>query len=243
MRKLFPLTYTGFKYSKRDSPSNKFMRAHQTKNSLINKVYNKIIRPILPTKIAVYNGVAVKREAKLLDINDVFSDYKAPNAKALRNEVRRSDDVIVIGGGVGVTSIVAARNIDSGNVVLVYEASEQNFKKTQENISINEVDDRCQVKHAIVGSVNPDIVGLGTPEKITAQSLSDCDVLEMDCEGSELNIIKNLQIGPRTIIVETHPKFGSPTNEVENELSSKGYIISNKVTDPVDGHVLTAKLK
>lgn len=75
---------------------------------------------------------------------------------------------------------------------------------------------------------------------IPASDLDRCDVLEMDCEGAEADIIKDLTEFPDTIIVETHPEKGTPTPEVERALREHGYDISDKRVDRDDGHVLMA---
>jgi len=55
----------------------------------------------------------------------------------------------------------------------------------------------------------------------------DFDVLEMDCEGSELSIIKSLKRHPKFIIIEVHPwHFENHYSEFDNFLSlmdEKGY--------------------
>ena len=48
-------------------------------------------------------------------------------------------------------------------------------------------------------------------EVIDPADLPACDVLEMDCEGSELGILKGMQIRPRVLIVELHPtRYDAP---------------------------------
>jgi hypothetical protein len=49
----------------------------------------------------------------------------------------------------------------------------------------------------------------------------------MDCEGSETDILKNMNIRPRVIIVETHGFLGAPTENTLESLKCMGYIVEN----------------
>lgn len=63
-------------------------------------LYNQLIRPHIPHKIGVYNGVAVRRP-KLFDITDHFPDQKRVLSNAAIREIRFGDSVIEVGGGWG----------------------------------------------------------------------------------------------------------------------------------------------
>jgi hypothetical protein len=39
--------------------------------------------------------------------------------------------------------------------------------------------------------------------QVTPAELPECDVLELNCEGSEIGILRNMTIRPRAIAVET----------------------------------------
>jgi hypothetical protein len=62
----------------------------------------------------------------------------------------------------------------------------------------------------------------------------------MDCEGSEINILRNINIRPRVLIVETHPSFGSPTDDVVRCLTELDYKIVESHEDPGAGDILVA---
>jgi hypothetical protein len=69
--------------------------------------------------------------------------------------------------------------------------------------------------------------------------LPACDILELDCEGAESYILKNMTIKPRTIITETHGCYGAPEEEVKSILSKLGYdITSREVLDQSRGIVI-----
>ena len=63
-------------------------------------------------------------------------------------------------------------------------------------------------------------------EGILPEELPSCDVLELDCEGSEIDILRRMVITPRVIIVEIHPwLFKEPAEWVVENLITQGYEI------------------
>jgi hypothetical protein len=208
---------------------------------MLRGLYDRLLRPFTPYKIAVYNHVAVTNEARLFDRTEIFPNYKESNISFLRECVSPNDDVVVIGGGVGVTSIVSARMTGKDGEVVVYEASSEQMKKTIENINLNGEDDVCTVEHAVVGELNQSGGHLGNPDEVPVNTLPECNLIEIDCEGAENHILSNLEAHPEHIIVETHPKKGAGTEGIETLLNEKGYKPIGKEADPVDGHVLLAR--
>jgi hypothetical protein len=58
-------------------------------------------------------------------------------------------------------------------------------------------------------------------------------VLQLDCEGAEVEILRELIVQPRVILVETHGLFGSPTDLVASLLEKRGYVVSDRgVAEP-----------
>jgi hypothetical protein len=53
--------------------------------------------------------------------------------------------------------------------------------------------------------------------------LPDCDVLVLDCEGTEIEILEEMEIKPRAVIVETHGMNGATEEAVRERLDSAGY--------------------
>jgi len=68
--------------------------------------------------------------------------------------------------------------------------------------------------------IDPSDVDLVEPS-----ALPVCDVLELDCEGSELGILEGMKIRPRGLVVETHGVFGAPTLAVRKVIESCGYSV------------------
>jgi hypothetical protein len=50
----------------------------------------------------------------------------------------------------------------------------------------------------------------------------------MDCEGAEVEVLREMTIKPRIVLVETHGVFGAPTNLVASLLEKRGYVVSDR---------------
>lgn len=218
------------------------MNTNEIMRRYVGTVYDKILRPYLPYKVAVYNGIPAIGSVRLLDSKYEFPEYKAANIAALRKLTHAGDDVTVIGGGIGVTAVVAAQQVTSDGSVTIYEASIDEVRKIRRTLNLNKVSSNCKVNHAVVGDLFDKGGKLGNPKQISPSELDNCDALEMDCEGAELGILDELVVRPGVIIVETHPKFGSPTPEVADKLGKMGYDIREKTVDPEDGHIIGATI-
>lgn len=193
----------------------------------VQAMYNRFLRPHLPYKLSTHNGVTA-RGAKLFDFQDRFPEYETAIIDSLRDRVETGDDVVVVGGGFGVSSVVAARTAGSTGSVVTYEAGADQYELVQEALELNDVEDRVFVEHAIVGSAVSLYTPPGDADVVDAGELPDCDVLEMDCEGAELEILRDLEQRPRTIIVETHACFGAPETDVHMELDRLGYEVVDR---------------
>ena len=86
---------------------------------------------------------------------------------------------------------------------------------------------RLTVKHAVVGEA---IAVYGVPHQLSTvvvppAELPECDMLELDCEGAEIAILRNVAIRPRVIAVETHGVYGAPTRTVKELLEKMDYAV------------------
>jgi hypothetical protein len=50
----------------------------------------------------------------------------------------------------------------------------------------------------------------------------------MDCEGTEVDILRDMTIRPRAMLVETHGIFGAPTHLVASLLEERGYSVTDR---------------
>jgi len=102
--------------------------------------------------------------------------------------------------------------------VTVFEGG-QIASEVRQVAELNEVDYVVTVEEAIVGDPTTLYQGIADDaEFIDPADLPACDVLEMDCEGSELGILEGMQIRPRVLIVELHPTMYDAPNAAPIEL-------------------------
>lgn len=194
----------------------------------IQYVYNKTLRPYLPRKLGYMNRYVV-RSPRLFDQTDVREDTQLFEVTAHEEYTREGDTVVVVGGGNGVSSIAAAEKVGFDGEVLVYEASSDLVPALRESMDLNQVADRVEVIQAIVGQPGSSIWGpSGDSPVVSASELPKMDVLELDCEGAELKILRNLSNYPRVLTVEAHPQFGVPVEDIRNWLTRENYEVARE---------------
>jgi threonine dehydrogenase-like Zn-dependent dehydrogenase len=188
-----------------------------------------------------FNGVPV-RGIHLFDSTDTFPAYEAPLLSAVRGTVQSGDTVVVIGGGRGVSTVVAAQRAGPSGDVIAYEAGEERVAMATETVELSNMEDTARIEHAVVGD-DVEIVGdLGDPDYILPTAVPDADVLVLDCEGAELGILSAIEQEPRAIIVETHGFLDAPEAAVREILADTGYeVVERGVEDDSLGtYILTA---
>jgi hypothetical protein len=202
----------------------------------LGSFYRRTIWPKLPKtkEYGFQNGVKVPAyPQRIFDkiipwhTKSYIPDFKSTNIDKVRENVKESDTVLSIGGGNGVTNVIEANQVGEGGEVIIFEASATRVKNLKATLEANGVVNQCDVRHAIVGEGQFISGELGDPNNIAAEDLPPCNVLEMDCEGSELSILEQLDQYPETVIVETHElKEYSPYDdviEIINLLEGYGY--------------------
>lgn len=192
---------------------------------IVEEVYSATIRDYLPRKLAYLNGYVV-RSPRLFDETDVRENVQSFEIESHRRFTHQGDTVVVVGGGNGVSTIAAAEEVGDDGSVIVYEAASDLVPALRESMSLNDVDHRVEVVEAIVGEIGGNIWGKSDKSTvISATNLPKMDVLELDCEGAEMSILRDLPYRPRVLTVEAHPSFGVPADDVESWLISEGYEI------------------
>lgn len=201
-------------------------------------LYRRTFRKLLPADGHVmYAGLAVGRARKIGD-RRVFARFLPPDlrdnptyeealTRALNATVRAGDKIVVVGGGEGVTTALAARLAGGRGSVLCFEGDRDGIDAVKRTAEVNGVLDRIECVHAVVGP-NLGVFGTEISERVVApQDLPACDVLEMDCEGSEVQILSQMTIRPRVIAVETHGFNGASTALVAGILEQRGYRVED----------------
>lgn len=211
------------------------------------QVYKRLVRNKIPKNgPAVWNDV--RMPSQFVSESRAFDEFlptswhnNQPNVEGgevtcHENYTVGGDQVTIIGGGRGVSTVRAARNVGTGGQVRVYEASAKYVDLINKVIDMNNVTSQVTVNHALVGP-GVDVYGDQKKEhvpRISPQELPECDVLEMDCEGAEFTIIEYLTISPRVMIIEIHPRKAKVTNASEilfDRLSSLNYGIVDRRTN------------
>ena len=156
-----------------------------------------------------------------------IADYEQTLIDALRSQVRIGDRVTIGGGGEGVTAVVAAKAVGEKGSVVRFEGNRRNVRKVKATVARNKMSNRLTVKHAVVGEA---IAVYGVRDQfstlvISPAELPECDILELDCEGAESLILRNMTIRPRVVAVETHGVYGAPTRVVKELLENLDYAV------------------
>lgn len=196
--------------------------------------YNKYVRPHFPRRQVIYNGVPVLAShwgdrVVPWETTDV-PEYEGALVRGIRRYVSKGDHVVIVGGGWGVTSVVAARQAGAQGQVSTYEGSVSEVKSIEHTIGLNDVSERVNVRHAVVAEAISLRGDQGDARIVTPSELPECDMLVLDCEGAEMKILENMDIRPKTALVETHGIFDATKEDVSNLLKGLGYDI---VTDTV----------
>lgn len=193
---------------------------------VVKPIYNRL-RPYLPRKWGVMGGVAV-RDFRLFDRDDCQPEYSAGLLKAIEDEVESGDTVVDIATGRGVAAVIAARQ---GADVISYEGSARMVEVARETLEASRVDS-VTIEHAIVGEPL-DIWGVPDgAEEVQPPDLPECDVMILDCEGSESHILYCLQNLAETVIVETHPQKTTYVTPPSVRLEDMGYHVDRREYRP-----------
>lgn len=203
----------------------------------INYIYHRTVAPFLPIRPVQYNGVNVPT-ARLFDETlpwrnrEGRPNYESGLISGIEEHVQPGSDVVIIGGGWGVTAVKAAEKVGEGGSVTVYEGSAKEVDQVRRTVETNGYSDIVEVNHAIVGTALNLRGDSGEAAIVSPEELPKCDVLELDCEGSEIEILKELTIRPDVILVETHGLYDASTDEVRSILSNRSYsVVSNEIAD------------
>lgn len=208
--------------------------------------YREFVRPHLPKKRPVtYNGITVASYARLGDTylpNSAWygdaedkPDYEGGYIELIRKAVRPEDSVIVVGGGSGVSTAVAAELAGKSGCVTVYEAAAEQVKFIRETLQLNDLTEITTVKHALVGPKIDTYGDSRAADVINPSDLPSCDTILLDCEGSEQAILENLSSMPKRVVVETHGSFGYPTDETVAILKDRDMTVEESIPAHVTG--------
>ena len=201
--------------------------------------YQRAIRPTLPLRGHVRYGGIIVADRRLGDAwaprhwtpdhTADMADYESALMSGLSRATRAGDNVIVVGGGLGVTATHAAGLVGPSGHVICYEGSPLLSESVGKTAALNGLAERVKVECAIVGAAIGVYRNRGEklPPVLPAAELPACDVLELDCEGAEITILRDMRISPRVALVETHGMLGTPSREVRATLQARGYVVTD----------------
>jgi hypothetical protein len=122
--------------------------------------YRTRLRDHLPEADHItHNGVVIARRRRLFDAYLPTDFHRVADEPGMEGGVvnaheantRRGNDVVVVGGGDGVTAVRAARIVGPEGSVRVFEGAEENVERIRRAFELNGVTDRCTVERAVVG--------------------------------------------------------------------------------------------
>lgn len=196
--------------------------------------YRIVVRPMLPSVPARYAGLRVPATRRLGDVR--FAGFLRPEMgdlptyeqaliRGLRAVARPGDRVLVVGGGMGVTCTVAAKLVAPNGHVQCIEGGVDQVAAIKKTAALNHA--AVEVRHGFVGMSKYVYSSTSGAENVRISDLPDCDILELDCEGAELEILRAMTLSPRAIIVECHGAHGASTEQVAQQLRGRGYKVEH----------------
>lgn len=143
--------------------------------------------------------------------------------------IYRHDDIILaVGVGSGISLIHNCMKPRVNSAFIGIEGSQEQIDVSIENSRLNGIDPlKFELIEGYAG--NPDHL-YGEQNQHTSEIIDinkfNFDILELDCEGSEIEILHNLIVRPRHIIVEMHPVFRDINiGHFLSEMKHKGYLL------------------
>lgn len=108
----------------------------------------------------IYNCPDLKINHKILDdivpsnTPSKIPNFKQQNINKIRENCREGDEIVIIGGGNGVSAVHSARIVGSDGGVTIYEGDEERIRDLKQTLKHNGVSDICDINHSIVGQAH-----------------------------------------------------------------------------------------
>jgi FkbM family methyltransferase len=128
-------------------------------------------------------------------------------------EIGENDNVVDVGGHVGIFSVYASQFCKNGKIV-AYEPVEENFRLLQENLELNKLKNVVAFKAAVAGKKDrikiyhgkdqaastiygdgqnyTEVDAVPLKEVLEYSHIERCNLLKLDCEGAEYEILDSL---------------------------------------------------
>jgi hypothetical protein len=200
--------------------------------------YRHAVRPYLPGESVYYAGIPSCKSRKWGDRflpmswrPDAGPDepgYEDALISGMKETVRAGHKVVIVGGGIGITAAVAGLLAGPAGSVDCFEGNKRQSQACRTTARLNNLSN-VRIHHCVVGQ-SIAVYGQKRHEAavLPASALPECDVLELDCEGAEAVILREMTISPQVVLVETHGIFGAPTELVGRLLEERGYRVEDR---------------
>lgn len=175
---------------------------------IINKINGVFIYNTLyfPSK---FRGII---KSLLLVVLQKYPEFNETSEEGMKlahlRYTRTTDNIFAVGLGDGTTMINALKLIDNTSRYTVVEPSTLMINRTKKNLLVNNLQSRnFSIINGYLGDKIYNLEETNNELKINLFDY-DFDILELDCEGAEIEIIKSLYYGnklPRMVYVEVHP--------------------------------------
>lgn len=213
------------------------------------------------------NNLHIKIRNRSTDLMALSNVWLNEEYKKEDFEIKDNDVIIDIGGHIGLFNIYASQFCKTGKI-FSYEPIKENFNLLKENLKINGLDDKLVFNYA-VSSINEKIkiflstdfaahsMHIDTGKNIFVQSttlekifednqIDKCNLLKLDCEGSEFEILKKLKEyyfkKIEKIILEYHIYNNNmDIDEIKLMLENYGFFVEVKPTSEIMGMLYANK--
>ncbi|AKH97436.1 SAM-dependent methyltransferase [Halanaeroarchaeum sulfurireducens] len=206
--------------------ASRFQSVFKLGSSVVGTLFHAI-RPHTHKIKNTYNDVTIERYY-LIDKLHPYKDlsdrpqYEGTIVEETKRYVSTGDTVVILGGGIGVTTVHAAKMTGVRGEVYVYEGAEEMAELHSRTLELNPVEANIKLTQAIVGKAGKLWGDPGEYQQIKPDELPEADVYIIDIEGAEADVVPSLN-HDGIMIIETHGKLGSPTEEMCERLNDKGY--------------------
>jgi hypothetical protein len=159
----------------------------------------ELVRPALPKAgHQVKNDVQMPTQMRMGDAKLGYLSSKPEIEEGVVSAhekfTEQGDTVVIVGGGDGVTAVRAGKIVGESGKIYIYEGGKGAISKIDSVLNLNGTREITSIHHSVVGEEINVYGGSTKSADITSASeLPNCDVLELDCEGAEVEVLKALK--------------------------------------------------
>jgi hypothetical protein len=199
----------------------------------LEHLYDRLRSRLADDWVVVQRDITVRSRQHPLQAGRRDPDRERAESDALRELVDPGDHVVIIGGGRGITTVVAARAAGPDGRVDVFEASPKWAARVRDAVRSNHAPAAVTIHEAVVGGVLTDqskrLFGDADTEVVPAAEVPSGDIWNIDVEGAEAAILPEADL-PERVICEVHPSVAE-TEPVYSALGSAAEVREKCIGD------------